>query len=141
MSRSALAFNLGVAGIRSLMGAANWVLGSILGAGRTVFLKVAAVGTDLMVGILSRMPTGVAMVREKKKKMAMGFILELCVLADYLFNSDQRWNCDSGLLNFIYFSFDGIIFRGALGLKFLFVEILEYLKPPLTIIEIRQTIT
>lgn len=112
VSRSALAFNLGVAGIRSLMGAANWVLGSILGAGRTVFLKVAAVGIDLMVGILSRMPTGVAMVREKKKKMAMGFILELCVLADYLFNSDQRWNCDSGLLNFIYFSFDGIIFRG-----------------------------
>lgn len=90
VSLSALAFNVGVTGIRSLMGAANLVLGSILGAGRTVFFKVAAVGTDWMVGMLSRMPTGVAMAREKKK-MAMGFILELCVLADYLFDRDHRW--------------------------------------------------
>lgn len=92
VSLSALVFNMGVTGIRSLMGAANLVLGSILGAGRTVFFKVAAVGTDLLVGILSRMPTGVAMVREKKKKMAMGFMLGLCVLADYLFDRDHRWN-------------------------------------------------
>lgn len=86
VSRSALAFNVGVLGIRSLMGAVN------LGAGRTDLLKVAAVDSDLMVGILSRMPTGLAMAREKQKKIAMGFMLELCVLADYLFNKDHRWN-------------------------------------------------
>lgn len=89
VSRSALAFNVGVMGIRSLMGAVNLV------AGRTVLsvlLKVAAVDSDLMVGILSRMPTGLAMAREKQKKIAMGFMLELCVLADYLFNKDHRWN-------------------------------------------------
>lgn len=82
----ALAFKVGV------------VLGSILGAGWTVFSKrtetrsVAAVGADSMVGMLCRMPTGVAMVREKKKDIAMGFMLELCALADYLFNSEHRWN-------------------------------------------------
>lgn len=94
VSLSALAFNVGVTGTRLLMCVANLVLGSILGAVRTVFLKVAVVGTGLMVGILSRMLTGVAMVREKKKKMvmAMGFMLELCVLADYLFIRDHRWN-------------------------------------------------
>lgn len=48
-----------------------------LGAGRTVLLKVAAVDSDLMVGILRRMPTGLAMVREKEKRIAMGFILEI----------------------------------------------------------------
>lgn len=47
------------------------------------------VGADFMVGMLSRMPTGVAMVREKKEKMAMGFMLKLCVLADYLLNRDH----------------------------------------------------
>lgn len=53
------------------MGAAN------LGAGRTVLWKVAAVDSDSMVGILSRMPTGLAMVREKEKSIAMGFMLEI----------------------------------------------------------------
>lgn len=42
---------------------------------------------------------------------------------------------DSRLFGFIDFSFDGI------RLEFFFVEILKYLKPPLTIFEIRQTIT
>lgn len=62
---------MGVLGIRSLICAAN------LGAGRTDLLKVAAVDSDLMVGILSRMPTGLAMVREKQEKIAMGFMLKM----------------------------------------------------------------
>lgn len=98
ISRSALAFIVGFAETRPLMCAAKPLLGSILSAGRIVFLNraetmsVPAVGADLMVGMLGKMPTGVAMVREKKKKMAVGFMLEFCVLADYLLNRLHRWD-------------------------------------------------
>lgn len=98
ISRSALAFIVELAETRPLMCAAKLLLGSILGAGRIVFLEraetmyVPAVGADLMVGMLSRMPTGVAMVREKKEKMVVGFMLEFCVLADHLLNRIHRWN-------------------------------------------------
>lgn len=45
---------------------------------------------------------------------------------------------DDRLFDFTYFSFDGII---SVGLEFPIVEKLKYLKPPLTITEICQTIT
>lgn len=41
--------------------------------------SIAAVGADLMVGKLSMMPSGVAMVRDNTKTMEENFMLELCV--------------------------------------------------------------
>lgn len=83
ISESALAFNVGVAGTRSLVGgAANLTLGSIVGAGRTELSEsvmnrsVAAVGANLVLGLPSMMPTKVALLRDKNKKMRVNFLLK-----------------------------------------------------------------
>lgn len=74
-----LAFNVG--------GAANLVLDSMVGAVRADFSESVGtrfeVSADMMVGspmgMLSMIPTRVAIVRDKNKKMEEGFMLEFCI--------------------------------------------------------------
>lgn len=81
----ALAFKVGVAGTRSLVGgAANLTLGRIVGAGRTDFSEsvrdgsVAVVGVNLVLGLPRMMPTKVALLRDENKKMRVNFLLKWC---------------------------------------------------------------
>lgn len=83
VGRSALAFNVGLAGTSSLVGGtAKLALGRIVGAGRNDFSEgvrtrsVATVGGDMILGMPSMMLTRVAIVRNENKKTQVNFILQ-----------------------------------------------------------------
>lgn len=91
VSRSALAFNVGLARTRSLVGGtAKLALGRIVGAGRTDFSEgartrsVATVGSDMILGMPSMMLTRVAIVRDENKKTQVNSILRCFWLINFV---------------------------------------------------------